>query len=82
MTNPFDNENGRFVVLVNDEGQHSLWPVFADIPPGWTAVTAEGSRAQSLEYVERTWTDMRPRSLAKAMEEGSDSGKRPGTSQH
>lgn len=31
-TNPFDDNEGRFLVLVNDEGQHSLWPSFADVP--------------------------------------------------
>ncbi|ETB10221.1 protein mbtH [Mycobacterium avium subsp. silvaticum ATCC 49884] len=31
-TNPFDDDNGSFFVLVNDEEQHSLWPAFADIP--------------------------------------------------
>ncbi|NEA37675.1 MbtH family protein, partial [Streptomyces sp. SID13031] len=36
-TNPFEDENGTYFVLRNDEGQHSLWPVFADVPAGWTA---------------------------------------------
>ena len=35
MTNPFDDEEAEFLVLVNDEGQHSLWPVQFDIPEGW-----------------------------------------------
>ena len=48
MTNPFDDENGRFYVLVNDENQHSLWPTFADIPAGWTKVFGEDSRAACL----------------------------------
>ena len=43
MTNPFDDENGRFYVLVNDENQHSLWPTFADVPAGWTKVFGEDS---------------------------------------
>ena len=30
-SNPFDDENGSFLVLVNDEEQHSLWPAFADV---------------------------------------------------
>jgi uncharacterized protein YbdZ (MbtH family) len=33
-TNPFDDDNGTFFVLVNDEEQHSLWPAFTEIPPG------------------------------------------------
>jgi uncharacterized protein YbdZ (MbtH family) len=43
--NPFDDENGSFVVLINDEEQHSLWPTFADTPAGWTVVYGEADRA-------------------------------------
>lgn len=67
-TNPFDDEDGRFFVLVNDEDQHSLWPTFADVPEGWRVVFGEDSRKACLEYVEKNWTDMRPRSLREAME--------------
>ncbi|MGW7078463.1 MbtH family protein [Streptomyces sp. BA2] len=63
MTNPFDNENGTFLVLVNDEGQHSLWPAFAEIPEGWTTAHGEGTRQECLAYIEENWTDMRPKSL-------------------
>ncbi|MCX5043368.1 MbtH family protein [Aldersonia sp. NBC_00410] len=66
-TNPFDDEDGRFYVLVNDEDQHSLWPTFADVPQGWRVVFGEESRAACLEYVEQNWTDMRPKSLREAM---------------
>jgi MbtH protein len=72
-TNPFEDPEGRFHVLVNDEGQHSLWPSFADVPAGWRAVFGEDTRAACLEYVERNWTDLRPRSLAEAME--ADAGR-------
>ncbi|MFJ2258818.1 MbtH family protein [Streptomyces sp. NPDC087844] len=68
-TNPFDEE-ARFIVLVNSEGQHSLWPVFADVPNGWTVACAENTRQVCLEYVERVWTDMRPRSLVEVMDGG------------
>ncbi len=66
-TNPFDDEDAQFRVLVNDEDQHSLWPVFADVPPGWRITFGPASRAESLAYVEETWTDMRPRSLRASM---------------
>ena len=62
-TNPFDDEDGTFAVLCNDEGQHSLWPVFAEVPAGWTTVHGPGDRASCLAYVEENWTDLRPRSL-------------------
>ncbi|ABQ74170.1 mycobactin NRPS accessory protein MbtH [Mycobacterium tuberculosis] len=68
-TNPFDDDNGAFFVLVNDEDQHSLWPVFADIPAGWRVVHGEASRAACLDYVEKNWTDLRPKSLRDAMVE-------------
>ncbi|MFH8974330.1 MbtH family protein [Streptomyces sp. NPDC017890] len=66
--NPFDDADGRFLVLVNDEGQHSLWPSFAEVPGGWTTVFEENTRDACLEYVEVNWTDLRPRSLAEAMD--------------
>jgi MbtH protein len=68
MTNPFENENGKYLVLVNDEGQYSLWPEFLAIPAGWTAVGPRGQRKVCLEWVEQVWTDMRPLSLVRAMD--------------
>ncbi|GAA5039868.1 MbtH protein [Thermocatellispora tengchongensis] len=73
MVNPFDDESGTFVVLVNDEGQHALWPAFADVPAGWRTVHGEDTRASCLEYIERNWTDMRPASLVRAMEAAAGS---------
>ncbi|WP_199442857.1 MbtH family protein [Umezawaea beigongshangensis] len=67
-TNPFDDPDGTFFVLVNDEGQHSLWPAFADVPAGWEVVLSGASRDRAVEYVELHWTDLRPRSLRAAME--------------
>ncbi|MCX5108341.1 MbtH family protein [Streptomyces sp. NBC_00378] len=65
-TNPFDDPEGRFLVLVNDEGQHSLWPSFAEVPGGWTIALDENGREACLDYIETHWTDLRPRSLAAA----------------
>jgi MbtH protein len=61
--NPFDNPDGVFSVLVNDEGQHSLWPDFAQIPAGWTVVHGPSTRQDCLDYIEANWTDLRPKSL-------------------
>lgn len=70
-TNPFDDEKGSFYVLVNAEGQHSLWPTFAPVPAGWTSVHGAASRSSCLEYVEANWTDLRPASLITRMEADS-----------
>lgn len=67
-TNPFDDPEGRFLVLVNDEGQHSLWPSFAEVPGGWTTALEENTRDVCLDFVETHWTDLRPRSLAAALD--------------
>lgn len=63
MANPFEDNDATFLVLVNDEGQHSLWPAFVQVPDGWTVALSEGPRQQALEYVEANWTDIRPKSL-------------------
>ncbi len=67
MTNPFEDPDASYLVLVNDEGQHSLWPVFAEVPDGWKSVFGEqwpGPPGLHREVL----TDMRPRSLIEAMD--------------
>ncbi|KUF18391.1 MULTISPECIES: MbtH family protein [Streptomyces] len=66
-SNPFDDADGQFYVLVNDEEQHSLWPSFAEVPAGWRVVFGEAARQECLDYVEQNWTDLRPKSLRDAM---------------
>lgn len=63
MTNPFDVDTGEFVVLMNAEGQYSLWPAFRELPSGWTPAGTRGERQHCLEWIETHWTDLRPRSL-------------------
>jgi MbtH protein len=57
-----------YLVLMNEEEQYSLWPKSNSIPNGWKAVK-EGTRAECGQYVNEVWTDMRPLSLRKHMEE-------------
>jgi MbtH protein len=76
MTNPFEDEKGVYHVLVNDEGQHSLWPSFKEVPQGWTIVLKSESRPNCLDYINKNWTDMRPRSLIKKMEEQAAADKK------
>ncbi|MEV7358648.1 MbtH family protein [Kitasatospora sp. NPDC059811] len=63
MANPFDREDGTFLVLVNAEGQHSLWPSFAAVPEGWSVTLEATDRATAVAHIEGNWTDMRPLSL-------------------
>lgn len=68
--NPFDKSDGTFLVVVNQEAQHSLWPTSIAVPAGWEVVH-EGPRAHCLDYVDRHWTDLRPASLVRALD-GAD----------
>ncbi|WSQ76878.1 MbtH family protein [Streptomyces sp. NBC_01208] len=80
VTNPFDDESGRFLALVNDEGQYSLWPAHIEVPGGWRADGPEGSRQECLDVIEGAWTDMRPAGLVRAsgVEAGQAGGRAAG----
>jgi uncharacterized protein YbdZ (MbtH family) len=73
--NPFDDDNGSFFILVNDEEQRSLWPAVADVPASWRVVYGEADRAACLDYIEQHWTDIRPKSLCERLAEGRASGR-------
>jgi MbtH protein len=64
---PFD-EDAVYKVVVNDEGQYSIWPVDRDNPLGWYDAGETGPKPECLQYIARVWTDMRPVSLRKQME--------------
>jgi MbtH protein len=69
VTNPFEDENAVYHVLINDEGQHSLWPSFKEVPKGWTIIHNSDSRAACLEFINQNWVDMRPNSLIQRMDQ-------------
>jgi MbtH protein len=62
-TNPFEDEGTDYFVLVNDEGQHSLWPTYADVPDGWEIIFGQDKRSACVDFIEKNWADMRPKSL-------------------
>jgi MbtH protein len=64
-------DDGQYAVVVNDEEQYSIWPVGKEIPLGWREVGKSGSKAECLEHIKQVWTDMRPLSLRKSMEEAA-----------
>lgn len=70
--NPFEDADAQYLVLVNDENQHSLWPAAIVVPDGWRVRHGADSRQACLDYIETHWTDMRPASLIRA--DGSAGG--------
>ncbi|THA51681.1 MbtH family protein [Streptomyces sp. A1136] len=67
MTDPSEGPQDRCLVVVNDEGQHALWPAFARVPAGWTVVHGPADRPDCVAYVDAHWTDMRPLSLVASL---------------
>jgi MbtH protein len=61
-------------VVVNDEEQYSIWPVARDLPAGWRRDGFTGSEEECLAYIEEHWTDMRPASLRRWMDEHEQGG--------
>lgn len=61
--NPFDDPDGSFLVLLNEEGQYSLWPSFAEIPAGWKVTHGPAGHKESMDFIGAGWTDLRPVSL-------------------
>ncbi|HWO59539.1 MAG TPA: MbtH family NRPS accessory protein [Umezawaea sp.] len=61
------DDNATYQVLVNDEEQHSLWPLGKELPDGWRRAGKEGSKQECMDHVDEVWTDMRPRSLRERM---------------
>lgn len=56
-----------YKAVVNHEGQYSIWPADSANPPGWSDAGKSGTKAECLQFIEETWTDMRPLSLQKRM---------------
>lgn len=67
-----------YKAVVNEEEQYSIWPRDRENPLGWRDAGKEGTKPEVLEYIKEVWTDMRPLSLRKKMEEdaqrASDNG--------
>lgn len=57
------SDQHRFVVVVNEEEQHALWPAWKALPQGWSRTGFSGNQAECLGYVDRVWADMRPASV-------------------
>jgi len=64
-------DNTIYKVVLNHEEQYSIWPVDKDNPLGWRDAGKSGLKAECLAFIKEVWTDMRPLSLRKKMEEAA-----------
>ena len=60
-----------YKVVLNHEEQYSIWPASKQNPLGWKDAGKSGSKPECLAYIKEVWTDMRPLSLRKKMEEAA-----------
>ena len=67
-----ESEDDRvYKVVVNHEEQYSIWPAERENALGWNDAGKSGLKPECLAYIKEVWTDMRPLSLRKKMEEAS-----------
>ena len=64
-----ENREMRYRVVVNDELQYSIWPEHRTNPPGWHNGGKSGIKDECLTFISEVWTDMRPLSLRRKMDE-------------
>jgi uncharacterized protein YbdZ (MbtH family) len=69
LYDPDREDTTIYRVVVNHEEQYSIWPDYKEIPLGWKDVRKSGLKSECLAYIKEVWTDMRPLSLRKKMEE-------------
>ncbi|HWB42865.1 MAG TPA: MbtH family protein [Gemmatimonadales bacterium] len=68
-----DEDSTLYKVVRNQEEQYSIWPADRENAPGWSDAGPSGTRAECLAYIEEVWTDMRPLSLRRRMDEAAGS---------
>ena len=69
MSSDEQEDKTIYKVVVNHEEQYSIWPADRENPLGWNDTGKVGLKVECLEYIKEVWTDMRPLSLRKKMEE-------------
>jgi MbtH protein len=67
-----------YSVVMNHEEQYSIWPADREVPLGWNKVGKDGTKAECLDYIREVWTDMRPLSLRRRMDEAAGSSEDDG----
>jgi len=64
-----EEDTQAYKVVVNHEEQYSILPVDRENPLGWRDAGKSGPKAECLDYINEVWTDMRPLSLRRKMDE-------------
>jgi len=62
MDNGFEDRK-TYKAVVNQEDQHSIWPLDKANPPGWRDTGKSGSKSECLAYIREAWIDITPLNL-------------------
>lgn len=71
MNRDHQEDTMTYKVVVNHEQQYSIWPADRENALGWRDVGFTGPKTECLAYIKEVWTDMRPLSLQKKMEQSA-----------
>lgn len=69
-----EDEDGTFVVVVNEDGQYSVWPEGRDIPAGYKSTGKRGKKKECLDNIEENWTNDRPKGPRQKKKQQSEDG--------
>jgi MbtH protein len=69
VANDDQEDTTIYRAIINHDEQYSIWPADREIPLGWNDAGKTGLKSEVLAYIEEVWTDMRPLSLRKKMQE-------------
>lgn len=69
MSSDEQDDTTVYRVVMNHEAQYSIWPAQRENPLGWTDGGKVGTKAECLSFITEVWTDMRPLSLRRTMDE-------------
>ena len=74
MSSDQAEDKTNYVVTVKEdeydgERYYSIWPAHRELPMFWKDAGKKGTKSECEAYIKEIWTDMRPLSLRKKMEE-------------
>jgi len=61
-----DDPMHPYTVVVNNEGQYTIWPAWREMPRGWVSAGFEGTQRACLERVKQLWTESGNKSAQQA----------------
>jgi MbtH protein len=79
MNQPSHEDQMLYRVVMDEEERYSIWFEYRDIPTGWQDAGKTGTKQECLDYIKTVWTDMRPLSLRRWMEDHASQSTPPTT---